>query len=61
MQKNISIAGRTIGKNCSPYVIVEISVNHNGNIETAFRIITVVKKVEQMQLSSRHISPIQLL
>lgn len=40
----ISIAGRAIGKNHAPYVIAEMSANHNGNIETAFRIIEEAKK-----------------
>lgn len=42
--KKISIAGRAIGENYSPYVIAEISANHNGNMQTALRIIEEAKK-----------------
>lgn len=43
MSNEISIAGRKIGLAYSPYVIAEMSANHNGNIETAFRIIEEAK------------------
>ena len=36
---NITIAGRRIGADEAPYVIAEMSANHNGNIETAFKLI----------------------
>lgn len=39
-----SISGRPIGNEYAPYVIAEMSANHNGNIETAFRIIEEAKK-----------------
>lgn len=39
-----SISGRPIGSQYIPYVIAEMSANHNGNIETAFRIIEEAKK-----------------
>lgn len=39
----IEIAGRRIGGSHSPYVIAELSANHNGNMETAFRIIEAAK------------------
>ena len=35
----ISIAGRLIGENCQPLVIAEIGINHEGDIEKAFRMI----------------------
>lgn len=41
---NIDIAGRRIGTDCSPYVIAELSANHNGRLETALRIIEEAKK-----------------
>lgn len=44
MSNEINIAGRTIGAAHSPYVIAEMSANHNGNIQTAFRIIEEAKK-----------------
>src|SRR5690606_4076070 len=40
----ISIAGRPIGNRHAPYVIAEMSANHNGNIDTAFRIIEEARK-----------------
>lgn len=40
----IEIAGRPIGPDHSPYVIAELSANHNGKIETALRIIEEAKK-----------------
>ncbi len=44
MSSEISIEGRRIGQNHRPYVIAEMSANHNGSIETAFRIIEQGKK-----------------
>ncbi|MCA8866729.1 MULTISPECIES: pseudaminic acid synthase [unclassified Halomonas] len=41
---NVVIAGKTIGPNQPTYIIAEMSANHNGNIETAFRIIEEAKK-----------------
>ena len=40
----LEIAGRPIGNDQEPYIIAEMSANHNGNIETAFRIIEEAKK-----------------
>ncbi len=40
----IRIADRLIGSEYEPYVIAEMSANHNGNLETAFRIIDEAKK-----------------
>jgi len=42
-QKHIEIAGRSIGKDFPPYVIAELSANHNGSIDNAFKIIEVAK------------------
>jgi pseudaminic acid synthase len=44
MGNEISIAGRKIGPAHAPYVIAEMSANHNGNIKTAFKIIEEAKK-----------------
>jgi pseudaminic acid synthase len=43
MTSEISIAGRKIGSQFPPYVIAEMSANHNGNLETALRIIDEAK------------------
>lgn len=40
----ISIAGRKIGPQCPPYVIAEMSANHNGDINVALRIMEEAKK-----------------
>lgn len=37
----VEINGRMIGKDCSPYIIAELSANHNGDIERAFETIKV--------------------
>ncbi|ERS87957.1 pseudaminic acid synthase [Halomonas sp. PBN3] len=37
--KTINIDGRAIGPEQSPYIIAELSANHNGKLETAMRII----------------------
>ncbi len=39
-----SIAGREIGEGCAPYVIAEMSANHNGHLENAFKLIEEAKK-----------------
>ncbi len=44
MMNSLSIAGRRISADQPPYIIAEMSANHNGNIETAFRIIEEAKK-----------------
>lgn len=36
---NVTINGREIGPNSPPYIIAELSANHNGNIERAFETI----------------------
>jgi len=45
MTKNreINIAGRKIGSQYSPYIIAEMSANHNGKIERAFETIEMAK------------------
>ncbi|MDK9707984.1 MAG: pseudaminic acid synthase [Desulforhopalus sp.] len=40
----MKIDNREIGTGCQPYIIAEMSANHNGNIENAFRIIEAAKK-----------------
>lgn len=41
---SIHIAGRRIAADAPPYVIAELSANHNGKLETALRIIEEAKK-----------------
>ena len=40
---SIVIAGRRISMNLPPYIIAEMSANHNGSIENAFKIIEAAK------------------
>ena len=42
--KEIKIDGRSIGAAYAPYIIAEISANHNGSIETAKKIIVEAKR-----------------
>lgn len=44
MTNSISINGRNIGLTYSPYIIAELSANHNGQFETAVKIIEEAKK-----------------
>lgn len=41
---NISIAGRRIAADAPPYIIAELSANHNGKLDTAMKIIEEAKK-----------------
>lgn len=41
--KNIAIAGREIGAGCPPYILAELSGNHNGAIDHAFTIMEAAK------------------
>lgn len=44
MSKLIKIAGREIGENHPPYIIAEMSANHNGDFNAALRLLEVAKK-----------------
>jgi len=43
MNSLIKINGREIGVNFPPYIIAEMSANHNGNINNAYKIIDMAK------------------
>ncbi len=43
MSNYISIDGRKIGSNFPPYIIAELSANHNGDINRAFKILAMAK------------------
>ena len=40
----LAIAGRRIGPDHPPYIIAELSANHNGKLETAMRIVEAAKQ-----------------
>ncbi|WP_411882797.1 pseudaminic acid synthase [Polaromonas sp. YR568] len=44
MIQQIAIDGRKIGAEYPPFIIAEMSANHNGNLDTALRIIEAAKK-----------------
>ena len=41
---NISIAGHRIAADTPPYIIAELSANHNGKLDTAMRLIKEAKR-----------------
>ena len=43
MNQEISIAGRKIGEKYPPYIIAELSANHNGKLERALQMIEMAK------------------
>jgi pseudaminic acid synthase len=43
MTKTMQIEGRNIGPDFPPYIIAELSANHNGSLDTAFNIIECAK------------------
>ena len=45
MTKKITIDGRVISVDHKPYIIAEMSANHNGSIDNAYRIIRSAKKM----------------
>ncbi len=44
MSNSININGRDIGNNQPPYIIAEMSANHNGSIDNAFSIVDMAKE-----------------
>jgi N-acetylneuraminate synthase len=43
MSRHVEIGGKTIGDGCPVYVIAEIGINHNGDLEIAKQLIDVAK------------------
>ena len=42
-KNNFTIDGRTVGVGSKPYIIAEMSANHNGDLNAAFSIIDAAK------------------
>ena len=57
VDKFMQIAGRTIGPQFPPYVIAEMSANHNGNIDTTINIITAAKQAGADALKMQTYTP----
>ena len=51
MNQNFSINHRPIGVDHAPYIIAEMSANHNGDINNAYRIIDMAKAVSYTHLT----------
>lgn len=62
MSQEICIAGRKIGNNHPPFVVAELSANHNGKLETALRIIEEAKAAgaDAIKLQTYHPDTITL-
>ncbi len=45
MQNVVDIAGRKIGRGYPPYIVAEMSANHNGSLERALETILMAKKM----------------
>jgi pseudaminic acid synthase len=62
MVNQIKIDGRAIGTKYPPYIIAEMSANHNGSIENAFKIIEAAKKsgADAVKLQTYHPDTITL-
>lgn len=57
MSKRINIAGREIGDACAPFIIAEMSANHNGDLNAALRIIEEAKRAGADAIKIQTYSP----
>lgn len=57
MDKIININGREIGVGSPPYIIAEMSANHNGQLQNAFRIIEKAKQAGADALKMQTYTP----
>ena len=60
MTKNsFAINSREISSDCAPYIIAEISANHNGSVVRAKETILAARNAGVMQSKSKRTRPIQ--
>ena len=59
MMKTISINNQTIGSNHPPFIIAELSANHNGSLERAFQTIDAAQQAGANAIKFRLILLIQ--
>jgi N-acetylneuraminate synthase len=57
MNPKIKVAGRSIGLDFAPYIIAEMSANHNGDIKNAYKIIEMAKKAGADALKMQTYTP----
>jgi len=57
MTNSISINGRCISINHSPYIIAEMSANHNGDINNAYKIIKMAKSAGASAIKMQTYTP----
>jgi len=57
MSAKFEIDGRQIGEGCAPYIIAEMSANHNGDIDAAFKIIDMAKQAGADALKMQTYTP----
>jgi len=55
MKDNIQLGQRTIGKNHRPFIIAEMSGNHNQSLERALAIVDAAAAAERMPLNYKPI------
>lgn len=57
MTAQFEIDGRQIGEGCAPYIIAEMSANHNGDIDVAYKIIEMAKQAGADALKMQTYTP----
>ena len=60
MRHEITIENYTISEGSKPYIIAEVSGNHNGSIEKALRLIEIAKESGADAVKLLNILPIPL-
>ena len=61
MNKIINIKGKKISINHEPFVIAEISGNHDGKIKRALKLVDLAAKAGADQLNFKHLNLTKLL